>query len=38
MSMVMVDDENSDFVTNDAGKEVIGEPPQIRSPDITLPD
>src|ERR1700686_611783 len=38
MSMVMADDENSDFVANDAEQEVIREPPQIRSPDITLPD
>ena len=38
MSMVMADDENSDFVANDAEQKVIREPPQIRSPDITLPD
>ena len=38
MSMVMADDEDSDFVANDAEQEVIREPPQIRSPDITLPD
>jgi hypothetical protein len=38
MSMVMADDENSDFVANDAEQEVIREPPQIRSPDITLPE
>jgi hypothetical protein len=38
MSMVMADDENSDFLANDAEEEVIREPPQIRSPDITLPD
>jgi hypothetical protein len=31
-------DENSDFVANDAEQKVIREPPQIRSPDITLPD
>jgi len=36
--MVMADDENSDFVTNDAEQKVIWESPQIRSPDITLPD
>jgi hypothetical protein len=28
--MVMADDENSDFVANDAEQEVIREPPQIR--------
>jgi hypothetical protein len=38
MSMVMADDEDSDFVANDAEQEVIREPPQIRSPDITLPE
>ena len=38
MSMVMADDENSDFVANDAEQKVIWEPSQIRSPDITLPD
>jgi hypothetical protein len=38
MSMVMADDEHSDFVANDAEQKVIREPPQIRSPDITLPD
>jgi hypothetical protein len=38
MSTVMADDENSDFVANDADQEVIREAPQIRSPDITLPD
>jgi hypothetical protein len=38
MSMVMVDDENSDFLANDAEEEVIREPRQIRSPDTTLPD
>ena len=38
MSMVMADDEDPDFVANDAEQEVIREPPQIRSPDITLPD
>ena len=32
MSMVMADDEDSDFVANDAEQEVIREPPQIRSP------
>jgi hypothetical protein len=37
-SMVMADDENSDFVGNAAEQKVIREPPQIRSPDITLPD
>jgi hypothetical protein len=31
------DDENLDFVGNDAEQKVIREPPQIRSPDITLP-
>ena len=36
--MVMADDEDSDFVANDAEQEVIREPPQIRSPDVTLPD
>jgi len=36
--MVMADDENPDFVANDSEQEVIREPPQIRSPDITLPD
>jgi hypothetical protein len=36
--MVMADDENSDFVANAAEQKVIREPPQIRSPDITLPD
>jgi len=34
--MVMADDENSDFVANAAEQKVIREPPQIRSPDITL--
>jgi len=34
----MADDENSDFAANDAEQKVIWEPPQIRSPDITLPD
>jgi hypothetical protein len=38
MSMVMADDETSDFVANYAKQEVMREPPQIRSPDITLPD
>jgi hypothetical protein len=38
MSMVMADDEDSDFAANDAEQEVIREPPQIRSPHITLPD
>jgi hypothetical protein len=38
MSMVMADDENSDFVANDAEQKVIWESPQIRSPDITLPN
>ena len=38
MSMMMADDENSDFVANDAEQKVIREPPQIRPPDITLPD
>jgi hypothetical protein len=38
MSMVMADDEDPDFVAKDAEKEVIREPPQIRSPDIALPD
>jgi hypothetical protein len=38
MSMVMADDENSDFVANAAEQEVIRKPPQIRSPDITLSD
>jgi hypothetical protein len=38
MPMVMADDQNSDFVANDAEQKVIWEPPQIRSPDITLPD
>jgi hypothetical protein len=38
ISMVMADDENSDLTTNDAEQEMIREPPQIRSPDITLPD
>ena len=33
--MVMADDENSDFVANDAEQKVTWEPPQIRSPDIT---
>jgi hypothetical protein len=36
--MVMADDQNSDFVANAAEQKVIREPPQIRSPDITLPD
>ena len=36
--MVMADDENSDFAANEAEQEVMREPPQIRSPDITLPD
>jgi hypothetical protein len=36
--MVMAYDENSDFVANGAEQEVIRELPQIRSPDITLPD
>jgi hypothetical protein len=36
--MVMADDENSDFVANAADQKVIREPPQIRSPDITLRD
>jgi hypothetical protein len=35
--MAMADDENSDFVGNAAEQKVIREPPQIRSPDITLP-
>jgi hypothetical protein len=38
MSMVMADDENSDFVANDAEQEVIREPSQIPSPEITLAD
>ena len=36
MSMVMADDENSDFVANDAEQKVIREPPQIRSADRAL--
>jgi hypothetical protein len=36
--MVMTDDEYSDFVANDPEQKVIWETPQIRSPDITLPD
>jgi hypothetical protein len=36
--MVMADDENSDFVANDAEQEVMREPSEIRSQDITLPD
>ena len=32
MSMVMANDEDSDFVANDAEQEVIREPPLIRSP------
>jgi hypothetical protein len=38
MSMVMADDEDPDFVANDAEQEVIRESPQIRSPDIALPN
>src|ERR1700731_4268060 len=38
ISMVMADDQNSDFATNAAEQKVIRKPPQIRSPDITLPD
>ena len=36
--MVMADDENSDFVANLPEEKVIREPPQIRPPDIALPD
>jgi hypothetical protein len=36
--MVMADDEHSDFAANAAEQKVIREPPQIHSPDITLPD
>ena len=32
----MAEDENSDFVANPAEQKVIREPPQIRSPDMTL--
>jgi len=32
MSMVTANDEDSDFVANDAEQEVIREPPLIRSP------
>jgi len=36
--MVMADDENSNFVAMSAEQKVVREPPQIPSPDITLPD
>jgi hypothetical protein len=36
--MAVADDENSAFVAKAAEQKVIREPPQIRSPDITLPD
>jgi hypothetical protein len=34
----MAYDENSDVMANAAEQRVIREPPQIRPPDITLPD
>jgi hypothetical protein len=36
--MVMADDENSDFLANAAEQKVTREPPQIRSPDIKVPE
>ena len=36
--MVMADDDNSDFVASAAEQKVTREPPQIRSPDIKVPE